>query len=357
MLEVQKWLKDNNFSYKKLKSEFGISAKFNDYDDRVILNYSQIDSPRQHPIAKECRGLVLNKVTGELIARSFPRFFNLGEYADFDKEFNFEDCLVCTKEDGSLILVYYYDNKWQVNTKGSFADGEIQETGKVWKDLVFDNLPTDFTEKANKSYTYVFELCSMYNQVVRMYKKPQLYNLTTFDGYDELSFENYVDESIRMNLETPTVYTVDTDSQEDVQYLLDIVSKGDPTFEGFVLRDPDNKRIKVKTLAYLSLHRTINNHKLSTKNLIQHYFSGEYTEIIAYFPYLEEKFESIDKNFKSILLELEKLYSKTEKIKSQKDFAFAIQDNKYKCVLFSCRKNGTCVKDEIKNHPKIFYDI
>lgn len=79
MLKIQEWLIQNNFNYDLLKSQLNVSANFHPNDDRVILNYCQIESPKKNLIVQECRGLVLNSKNGEIIAKSFNRFFNLGE--------------------------------------------------------------------------------------------------------------------------------------------------------------------------------------------------------------------------------------------------------------------------------------
>jgi hypothetical protein len=43
------------------------------------LNYDQIESAKAHPVVMECRGLILSYPHGEVVARSFDRFFNYGE--------------------------------------------------------------------------------------------------------------------------------------------------------------------------------------------------------------------------------------------------------------------------------------
>jgi hypothetical protein len=76
MLYVQQYLIDGN-SLSSLNENYGIKTTIR--DDLVILNYSQIDSPKKHPIVMECRGLVLEIPSYRIVARSFPRFFNWGE--------------------------------------------------------------------------------------------------------------------------------------------------------------------------------------------------------------------------------------------------------------------------------------
>lgn len=78
-MKVQEWLRNNGGNLELLEEQLGITHNVHE-DGRVILNYSQIDSPKQNPIVMECRGLILDKNNNwELVARSFPRFFNRGE--------------------------------------------------------------------------------------------------------------------------------------------------------------------------------------------------------------------------------------------------------------------------------------
>lgn len=66
-------------------------------DGRTILNYSQIDSPKYDPIVRECRGLVIDRNTNEVVARAFDRFYNYGEYIEGDKKFDWSSATVQEK--------------------------------------------------------------------------------------------------------------------------------------------------------------------------------------------------------------------------------------------------------------------
>lgn len=78
-MKIQDWLRNNGGNLELLEQQLGIKTTCHE-DGRVIFNYSQIDSPKQNPIVMECRGLVLDMNNNwELVARSFPRFFNYGE--------------------------------------------------------------------------------------------------------------------------------------------------------------------------------------------------------------------------------------------------------------------------------------
>jgi alpha-tubulin suppressor-like RCC1 family protein len=115
MLNVQEYLLTNSLD--QLKDEYDINVK--EYDDFYVFNYG-IKSPRFHPIADECRSLILSKDFKNVYCRSFNRFYNYGE-GDTGKNFNFSNATCYEKLDGSYICVFYYNNTWVVSSKGSFA--------------------------------------------------------------------------------------------------------------------------------------------------------------------------------------------------------------------------------------------
>jgi len=119
-LETQKYLRDGN-TLDDLKTKYGIRHN-RSYDNLVILNYSQIDSPKTNPLVMECRGLILEADTWNLVSIPFYRFFNYGEATDI-VNFNFDDAVLQEKIDGSLIQLFYYNNRWRMATR-AVIDGD-----------------------------------------------------------------------------------------------------------------------------------------------------------------------------------------------------------------------------------------
>ena len=109
MLNVQKFLRESTSENPLSELESQLAIKVNDYPEQgiAILNYHMLDSPKTHPITIECRSLILDRITFDVVSRKFDRFFNLGENPEFYSDFNFENCHIMSKEDGSLIGVYY----------------------------------------------------------------------------------------------------------------------------------------------------------------------------------------------------------------------------------------------------------
>jgi tRNA splicing ligase len=57
-----------------------------------------IGSQKNHPITNECRGLVLETGTWKIVAKTFNRFFNLGELANTPDKFNWNNFRCESKE-------------------------------------------------------------------------------------------------------------------------------------------------------------------------------------------------------------------------------------------------------------------
>jgi len=182
MLEVQKYLRSGK-TFKELEVDLSISTYEHPTLPLVGAKYSQIESPKTNHIVKECRGIVLEKDTHNVIAKPFPRFFNAGEDLEEFKKFNWNNFVCTTKEDGSLAIIYYYQNIWHMNTSGSFGLGEVNFSGKIWRELfwqTFDKVG-GLKDKLNPKYTYVFELCTPYNKVIRPYKDDKIFGLGVFE--------------------------------------------------------------------------------------------------------------------------------------------------------------------------------
>jgi len=113
MLNLQKFLIENNGNLVLLKEQFGIDTNVHKkYNNLIQFTYNQIDSykVKAHPIVRESRGIILDSADNwKVVARPFDRFFNYGENVDEDK-FDWTSFVAQEKVDGSLMIVYHYRN-------------------------------------------------------------------------------------------------------------------------------------------------------------------------------------------------------------------------------------------------------
>lgn len=315
----------------------------------VNFKYDQIDSPKLHPIVRECRGIVLEEGTWNLVAKAFNRFFNVGEDAEDFAKFDWSDFCCTSKEDGSLILLYHYDGEWRVNTSGSFGFGEVQGYSMTWKDLFWSTskIPPERLHGL-EGHTLVFELCTPYNKVVRRYASPRVYLLSAFrcekDGWEE-----YKSEEVRSlyglfgrlqgcNVLLPDHYTFP--SKDDITNFLISKEDVDKTFEGVILRDSTNRRYKWKTKTYVAFHQLKDNGNiLLPKRVVPIVLSGEIDEVVATLPETKtamfEARDILDAAYKGLIA----LWHKAKDAGTQKDYAMMVKDHPLAALLFNMRKH------------------
>ncbi|MDE1867846.1 MAG: 2'-5' RNA ligase, partial [Thaumarchaeota archaeon] len=84
-----------------------------------------IEAPKGHPIVEDCRGLILDSENNwNIVALPFKRFYNYAE--GHAAKIDWSTARIQEKVDGSLCIVYFYDNKWHVATRGMpDAGGEV----------------------------------------------------------------------------------------------------------------------------------------------------------------------------------------------------------------------------------------
>ena len=360
MLEVQKYLLSGK-TFEDLTNEFAIKVNYHPKYPLAILNYCQIDSPKLNPITMCCRGLVLDTSDYSVVAGCMPRFFNLGEALEITDKFDWNGPINSTvKEDGSLMTLFWnkYANEWKVKTRGSWADMPIGENIPRWDELFWSLLPNGYLDKCLKHSTYIFELCSMYNQVVRQYPESRLFLLTAINlnTLKEWSVWSLDTEAGMYGLSRPA--KIDVTNVEAVKAYIKQLEETDGTAEGLVLQDQNGLRIKVKSATYLAYSRLGGNGNLATdKNLIPLILANEQDEAIAIFPAIEKRVRELELCIFNMYNTLVTDWNKCKEIEDQKEFAICITKTHYtpfNSLLFRLKKDGDIKDiDKLKN---LFYN-
>lgn len=340
MLEIQKWLIQNRFNYDLLNEQMGIKTNFHP-DGRVILNYDQIASYKfkTNEIVRECRGLVLDS-EANLIARGFRRFFNLNE---IEEEFDWSNFHTFEKVDGSLVLIYFWNGEFHINTRNSYSTATINDHEITWRELIESALPKNYKEIFNPQYCYIGEICSRYNKIVRDYPTTTFFLLSIFHGQDELSVEDYLLHAKTVNLKLSP--TLPMSSKEDVLNFLQEKEISDPTFEGCVLRDQYNNRLKTKSKSYVRLHHIFSTGEPKTEVLIEIILKGEEGEVLTFWPEYTSRIEQIKKNYSKLFKEVENLWYCFHDEDNRKRFALSVKDHPMSSVLFQLKDGKGEVKE------------
>lgn len=325
-----------------------------------------IESPRGIRITDECRGLVLEKETWNVVSYPFIRFYNHGEGFAAPISFSPLPAIAEEKIDGSLVQLFYYKDKWRFTTRGKIDGlGELSDKSggfNTFNDLISFAISKLNFEPFNTSYIYVFELVSPYNRVVTPYPEVALYLLdvkqidkkgTITDIFHLTEMDKFARE---VGCQRGKYHFVH--SMEEVFSLLKSVPL---THEGFVVKSQDllPKRIKVKSASYLALSQLFNN---GTPNFDAIILKKEVDEFLTYYP--EYKDAILDRKYKidSFLYDLDILYQTNNYIESQRDFALIIKDYPGSFLVFNARKKeaasvfeiwrGMSLEDQMKTLEK-----
>ena len=135
MLKVQEFIRSNSDWECLLSSEpFNLSISYDEVFGRklVMLKYDQLSSDFYNAIVKECRGLILDAETFEVVSYPFNKFFNYGE--PYAADIDWSSAYVTQKLDGCVS----FDTKVRT-TVGDVDMKEICEHPGKYKVLTFNH--------------------------------------------------------------------------------------------------------------------------------------------------------------------------------------------------------------------------
>jgi hypothetical protein len=232
---------------------------------------------------------------------------------------------------------------------------EMYPDGPCWDGLVFDML-AGREEELPKDCTYIFELCTMHNKVVRAYKEPKLFLLGIITGDGKDVSDNFLyGVASHMGFDRPRKFRFG--SVDDIVSFLLMNSATDATFEGVVVRDGNGLRIKIKSTTYLALHHLKGEGKnmFMPKYILPFVLSGEGAELLAYFPEVQSAYDAVNIAVAEHYAALSTVWDECKGIEDQKAFAQAVVPRtKFASILFNMRKRGT---DNVESEFRLASDL
>lgn len=307
ILFLQHYLHQSKGSLEELKLKLGLTLTFHPELPLVIFNYSHVNTPHDSLIGLECRGLVLEKDTWNVVAKPMNRFFNWGEI-DLEgaphpnlerKQFDFNNFMTQSKEDGSLMVMFYYQGHWMLNTRTFFLNNipnsKVVMSGihEVYANKVINVFTNalgedikqldDLDKYLDRNNTYCFELCTQFNKIVRNYEKDSVFLLSIISSQNFKEFAPEEIDKVAKNIGAMRPKDYQLKSFEAIlQAMKEVICK-DPSLEGFVIRDVHGTRWKIKSPSYFFLHH-ISYDKMRTpypKDLVPLILQGEGTELFT----------------------------------------------------------------------------
>lgn len=142
-----------------------VRVKVHPTEPLIIANYAEktVYEKVWNEVTLTCRGLIYHYETGEIVSRSFAKFFNVGEYGP---EFVWpnESVVVTDKLDGSLGILYRQpsDGQLAIATRGSFQSDQAIKATEILRAKHADFQP-------EPGFTYLFEILFPQNRIVLDY--------------------------------------------------------------------------------------------------------------------------------------------------------------------------------------------
>jgi RNA ligase len=209
------------------------------------------------PVTMQCRGLIADDATGEIVALPFPKIFVTGMHGQHD----FAPALptgepfeIFEKADGSLIIVFHHADRWHAASKGSFISAQ-----SAWAQALLDR--SDLTG-LDTGLTYLAEAIYPGNRIVVDYgTREELMLLAAFrpaDGTEELLSAAGRDwEPIGPVARSWGLHgdISELEKLAAADTTMDGQQAGGTEEEGYIIRFQSGARAKVKLAAYLALHK------------------------------------------------------------------------------------------------------
>lgn len=310
MLAIIKFIEENGLA--KAIEKFKLKARV--YENKIHLKYDQIESDMSYPEVQDCRGLILERDTWKVMSMSFRKFFNHGESQAAKIDWN--SAVVLEKVDGTMIQVYWdwHKQEWFAATTGT-AEGEGEVNNKMG--TTFNELFWQTVEKSNSTIkdsldiftTYVFELTTPYNIVVKPHGESSVTLLAARNMYDlsELTYNELINVSKRLRI--PVVKAFDLNAK-DFGALIRTFEGMSWSEEGYVVVDSNFNRVKIKNPAYVAVHHLKS--KTAEHNILTVVKANEIEEFAATFPERREEIFRLKARYDALITKLNEAWVELE---------------------------------------------
>lgn len=272
-----------------------------------------------NPIATECRGLKFDR-SGNLIARPFQKFFNIGERQGPEDIDWSRDHVIHEKLDGSMVHGCILDGALALMTRGG-----ISPQANMAQDRADEGVLRLAREAAEDGQTAIFEFTSPDNRIVVPYDNDSLTLLAIR--------ENRTGEYISHLHETANAYGVQVAAAHgavsDVDSFI-AAARGLVDAEGYVIAFDDGHRLKIKGEDYAFRHKALAT-IASEKNVLRLILDDDLDDVIGLLPApIADRAASLQSDVSGNIHQLAKdvqRFHADHSDKERKDYAMAVKEH------------------------------
>lgn len=264
----------------------------------LIHNYSQSTQYERFwtPETLISRGLITD-LEGRVVARPFGKFFNLDEHIGLIGPVPEEPFEVYEKMDGSLGIIFHWEGKPAIATRGSFESEQAIRATQIFA----EKYPHVILDPA---LTYLVEIIYPENRIV-----------VDYQGMEDLVLLAVVHTATGEELPLPDIGLPRVKRYDGIQDLQALQAIQEENKEGFVVRFKSGLRVKLKFEEYVRLHRIITG--VSTRTVWEALMSGMPIE-----QYLEKVPDEFYKWFRGVEQDLRSQFAAIETVCKQEFRSF-----------------------------------
>lgn len=272
------------------------------------------------PILRKCRGLITD-VNGSIVAKGYDKFFNYAEHNASELPLGKTNFVIETKLDGSLLIVFRYEDQVVYSTRGSFYSDQSFLGEKLFKELYSE----DWIEDGK---TYLFELIGPSNRIVNIYPEDDLILTGILDSQSGLDVDS--DKPFKRVEKHEMIGEIFGDELYEKLQSLNIQNE-----EGFVIKCPEpgipTWMCKIKFSDYCRLHKLITG--FSNRSLWECLSQGQtIDEIIEnvpdeFFNFVHKTKNDLETAYSKISLRANEAYMQTVGYETRKDQALFLKEH------------------------------
>lgn len=328
-LEIEKFILANPNWMQLLQEEpYNLTVKID--GDYALLSYDMIRSNFAYQIVREARGIIFKVSTLTPVCVPFFKFFNVQQ--GHASEIDWSTARVSEKVDGSIIKVWY-DDGWRISTNGTIDArnaslqtpvGDIQNYYDLF--MSAENMPSDFFERMNENFTYIFEIVSPFNRVVVPYTKTMIYHLGARSNVSMREID------LPLGIDKPKSYRLS--NLEECMQATEAMPFNE---EGFVVVDAKWNRVKIKSPAYVSAHHIKNNGVITYARVLDMIKQNGQDDFLSVYPEYNPMFEAVLQPLTKFIsvLESDWFYISGKEFDTRKDLAMAVRNTLCPSAIFS----------------------
>lgn len=339
-MEFRNYLKSLNLQqFSDVKThleEIGLQIK--DNDQLYLVTYDRNDEEgfrnkiAEYPFMKECRGLIVEKDTNNIICYPFNvspeyNYFLVSSEDDpsYQEMTNIWNDKVAVYESscGTQMRLFYYSGEWHVATQRCMdARRSFWDNNKSFYDLFVETMKDKWSfEDLNQEYCYVMVLKHPLNRIIVPCHEAEIHHVLTRD----MSTEGFPEVDCRVEGTTFSDDVSDRFSSfNDLLEEINTPSRLDK--EGYIIKYPDSSytvgkqffRMKLLTWDYRRAKELRGNY--TTLNSMYHYLtirkSEQVDEYLLYFPEEKNTFVLMESEFNKLRNRIQSEYYKRHVIKS-----------------------------------------